>query len=54
MFIGLNNIAQKHRRHERKTTREKIKSYILKQMYSSVNDKNSIALQYFDLRTSVV
>jgi hypothetical protein len=34
--------------------RKGIKSYVLKQMHFSVNDKNAIALKYFDLRTSAV
>jgi hypothetical protein len=33
---------------------ERIKSYVLKQMNFSVNDKHEIALKYFDLRTSAV
>jgi hypothetical protein len=55
MFMGLNKTTQKHERRKRKTARERIKSYVLKQMYFSVNDKNAtIALNYFDLRTSAL
>jgi hypothetical protein len=54
MFIGLNKTTQKHGRRKRKIEREKIKSYVLKQMYFSVIDENAIALKYFDLRTSSV
>jgi hypothetical protein len=54
MFIGLNKTTQKHGRRKRKTARERIKSYVLKQMYFSVNDGNAIALKYFDLRTCAV
>jgi hypothetical protein len=54
MFIGLNKTTQKHRCCKRKTAREKIKCFDLKQMYFSMNDENAIALKYFDLRTSAV
>jgi hypothetical protein len=48
MLKVLNKMNKKHRRHRRKITRERIKSYVL--MFSG-NDKNSIALKYFDLIT---
>jgi hypothetical protein len=54
MFIGLNKTAQKHGCRRRGIARERTKSFVLKQMYFSVNDGNSIALKYFDFRTSGV
>jgi hypothetical protein len=54
IFIGINKATQKHRRRRKKTARERIKSYVLKQMYFSVNDENATALKYFDLRISAV
>jgi hypothetical protein len=50
----LNKTAQNHGHHKRKIVQERIMSYVLKQMYISVNDENAIALKYFDLRTSAV
>jgi hypothetical protein len=46
MFIGLNKTTQKHGRCKRERAREKIKSYVLKQMYFNMKDKNAIALVY--------
>jgi hypothetical protein len=53
MFLGQRD-NKKHGRRKRKIARERTKSYVLKQMYFSVNDENAIALKYFDLRTSAV
>jgi hypothetical protein len=51
MFIGLNKTTKKTWVCKRKIAWERIKSYVLKQTYFSV-DKNAIALKYFDLSTS--
>jgi hypothetical protein len=52
MFMGLNKITQQHGRRKRKIERERIKTYILKQTYLSVNDGNATAFKRFDLQTS--
>jgi hypothetical protein len=39
MFTGLNKTTQNHRRRQRKIVQERIQSYVLKQMYFSVNNK---------------
>jgi hypothetical protein len=53
LFTGINErTTQKHGHRKRKTAREMIKSYVLKQMYFNVNDENSTAWKYFDFRTS--
>jgi hypothetical protein len=44
----------KHGLHKRKITRERRKSPVLKQMYFSVNNDNTVALKYIDLRSSAV
>jgi hypothetical protein len=55
MFIGLNKTTQKYERRKRKIARERIKSYVHKQTYFIVNDKNAIiALKSFELRTSAL
>jgi hypothetical protein len=54
MFIGLNKTTQKHGCHKRDKAWEQIKSYVLKQMYFSVNNDNAIALKYSDLRASAM
>jgi hypothetical protein len=51
MFTGLNKTTQKHRHRKRKIAQKRIKSYVLNQMYFSVNDENAIALKYSDIRT---
>jgi hypothetical protein len=53
MFVGLNNTKKTRMPQEKKKAQERIKSYVLKQMYFSL-DKNAIALKYYDLRTSAV
>jgi hypothetical protein len=54
MFTGLNKTTQKHGRRKRKIERERIKSYVLRQMYFSENDESAVALKYFGLRTTAV
>jgi hypothetical protein len=54
IFIGLNKATQKHWRREKKTTQEKIKSYVPKQTYFSVNDENVITLEYFNVRANAL
>jgi hypothetical protein len=44
---------QKHGRRKRKIARECRKSFILKQMYFSANNDNSIALKHIDLQNRV-
>jgi hypothetical protein len=46
--------GHKHGRRKWKIGRERIKSFILKQMYFSVNNDNGVALKYIDLRSSAV
>jgi hypothetical protein len=54
MFTSPNKTTQKHGRRKRKIARERIKNYVLIKMYFRVNDENTVALKYFDLRTSAV
>jgi hypothetical protein len=44
----------RHGRRKRKMAPERRKSFVLKQMYFSVNSDNAIALKHFDLRYSAV
>jgi hypothetical protein len=46
MFIALNK-TQKHGRHNRKTARERIKSYVLKQINVSVNNEIGNSIEIF-------
>jgi hypothetical protein len=48
MFTGLNKTTQKTWTLQEENSMEK------EEMYFSANDKNAIALKYFDLRTSAL
>jgi hypothetical protein len=52
--MSLNRTTQKHGCCKRKIGQGRIKSYVVKQMYFSMNDENAIALKYFDLRSRAV
>jgi hypothetical protein len=47
MFIGLNKTTQKHGRRKRNMARDRIKSYVLKQMYRSINDEICNSIEIF-------